>query len=173
MYPMTRSEPLEDDIPSLSFPDPNQTHGGHKDHKRGRQAFLLLAIALSAGVLAYLLTALIPASNGDAVLAFNASRNYAQTPFDVLDAHQICQHQTKETHGDRLLMSYVDLHSSRFEQNTGEYKIFLNAHIGGRDQYDEAIIHCHIDPNAHLISHYKTVFPTKASLMSRALSFFK
>lgn len=170
---MTRSEPLEDEIPSLSFPDQKQMHGGQKDRKRGRQAVLLLTFALSAGVLAYFLSEFIPSKNGEAVLAFNASRNYSQTPFDVLDAHQICQYQSRETHGNRLLMSYVDLHSSRFEPDTGVYKIFLNAHIGVRDEYDEAIIHCHINPEAHLISHYKTVIPSKASLMSRALSFFK
>lgn len=170
---MNRSEPLEDEIPSLSFPDQSKKQGGSKDSSRARQAFMLLAFALSAGVMAYLLKTFLPTTNGNAVVAFNASRNYSQTPFDVLDAHQICQHQSRETHGDRLLMSYVDLHSSRYEQATGTYKIFLNAHIGDRDNYDEAIIHCHIDPKAHLISHYKTVYPTKASLMSRALSFFK
>lgn len=170
---MAESEPLEEDIPSLSFPDSSQAHAGPKDYRRARQAFLLLVLSLSAGVLAYFVKSLIPPSNGNAVLAFNASRNYVQTPFDELDAHQICQYQSKETHGERLLMSYVDLHSSRYEPNTGIYKIFLKAHIGERAQYDEAIIHCHIDPDAHLISHYKTVYPTKASLMSRALSFFK
>lgn len=169
---MIRSEPSEDDIPSLSIPDTDNTKGPPEPH-RARQAFILLALALTAGVLAYFIKTLIPPTNGQAVLAFNATRNYQQTPFDVLDAQQICQHQTKETHGSRLVMSYLDTHSSRYEETTGMYKIFLKAHIGDLSHHEEATIHCHIDPDEHLISYYKTVFSTKSSLMNRALSFFK
>ena len=135
----------------------------------------LLILVLSVGLVAiaaFIFSHMKSSVNGAAVLAFNASRDYSQTPFDILDAQQICQFQTQEVHGKHLIMSYLDTHSSRFEATMGIYKIFLVAHLGTRDNYEEANIHCYINPQKHLISHYKTVFPEKSSIMSRALKFF-
>ena len=170
------SETDSDIIPSLKVP-----HGFKLDAKTKKTIRKnsiikpLLIISISAGLIvlaAFVFNHMKSSINGGAVLAFNASRDYSQTPFDELDAQQLCQFQTQEVHGKHLLMSYLDTHSSRFEANAGIYKIFLVAHLGTRTNYDEAKIHCYIDPQKHLISHYKTVFSGKGSIMSRALKFF-
>ena len=115
---------------------------------------------------------LVPSKNGASVHAFNASRDYERTPFDELDAQQICQFQTQEQHGDKLVLSYLDTHSTRYDDLSYAYKVFIFAHIGTSAEYEEATIHCFIDPDKHLIKHYKTIFPERESLMTRALSFF-
>ena len=129
-------------------------------------------IVFVLGVGAYLFSKYMPELNTASVLKFNQGRNYDQTPFDELDALQICQFQTKDTHGENLVLAYLDSHSSRFESASGVYKVFLFARIGKPKEYEEAVIHCHINPHKHLIEHYKTVYPEKRSLMSRALKFF-
>ena len=136
-----------------------------------RAAFIAVTITAigSASVIFYALT---PKVNTKSVVDFNKTRNYRQTPFDELDALQICQYQTREIHSTRLLTSYVDSHSSRFEHSTGVYKVFVFARIGEARDYDDAIIHCHINPHKHLIEHYQTVYPEKPSLISRAFKLF-
>jgi hypothetical protein len=163
-------------IPSLKIPR------GYKLDKQGKKVVRkgsvlkpLLLLTGCVGIIvmaAFFFSHMKSSVNGAAVVAFNSTRDYAQTPFDVLDAQQICQFQTQEVHGNRLIMSYLDTHSSRFESSLGIYKIFLVAHVGTRSDYEEANIHCYIDPNQHLISHYKTIYPEKSSIMSRALKFF-
>ena len=130
---------------------------------------VLLVLTVAAG--GYIFNQLyVP--NSSSVVAFNATRNYEQTPFDELDAQQICQFQTQDQYRGQLLLTYLDTHSSRYEPSLGIFKIFLVAHIGERGNYEEANIHCYINPQDHLIEHYKAIFPQKSSLMSRALSFF-
>lgn len=170
------SETDNDIIPSLKIPHGFKLDAKSKKVIRKHSVIKpLLILFVSAGVIvlaAFIFNHMKSSINGGAVLAFNASRDYTQTPFDVLDAQQLCQFQTQEVHGRHLIMSYLDTHSSRFEPATGIYKIFLVAHVGKRNDYEEAKIHCYIDPNKHLISHYKTIFSGKGSIMSRALKFF-
>jgi hypothetical protein len=167
----------DDEIPSLDIPPTNNKDrqsltAGLKRGSLGKSlGYLVVSIACISGV-AFLFISFLPPKNGTAVMAFNASRNYNLTPFDELDAQQICQHQSRESHGNQLVLSYLDTHSSRFEPRTGFYNVFLIAHIGTRSSYDEAVIHCYVDPQQHLINYYKTVYPLRASLMSRALKFF-
>lgn len=174
----TGANDIDDDIiPSLKVPrgfkpDDPQSDTGKKRFAKAKTLLIIVTTVALASLVFFAASQLGTKVNGAAVLAFNASRNYQQTPFDILDAQQICQHQTQETHGDRLLMSYLDTHSSRFEPRLGIYKIFLVAHIGVRGDYEEAKIHCHINPASHLINHYKTVFPEQSSIMSRAIKFF-
>ncbi|HEY7771679.1 MAG TPA: hypothetical protein VIC26_00750 [Marinagarivorans sp.] len=171
------SDTDDDAIPSLAVPrgfNPDQlpTDTGIKRFVRVKTLLITFTVIAAVSLVFFAASQLGTNVNGAAVKAFNASRDYRQTPFDILDAQQICQFQTQETHGKRLLMSYLDTHSSRFEPRLGIYKIFLVAHIGNRNEYDEATIHCHINPSKHLINHYKTVFPEKSSIMSRAIRFF-
>ncbi len=170
----------EPHFPSLAIPvhtntdDVNAPNSEPEHTKKAllKPILLALALCLTLGILALTFNKLYTTQGNSAITEFNQSRNYTQTPFDEIDAQKICQLQTKNVHGSQLIMSYLDSHSSRFEARTGMYKIFLVAHIGTLNEYEEAKIHCHVSPKQHQVRHYKTVFPKSASLMSRAFKFF-
>ncbi|SMF24601.1 hypothetical protein SAMN02745866_01607 [Alteromonadaceae bacterium Bs31] len=103
---------------------------------------------------------------------FDSARDYRQIPFDMLDAYSICKHKTKIRYGSELVRSYIDQHSTRFEPGKGIYKIFMSAHIGSKTYYDEAAVHCFVDPSEFMVSHFRIFEPKRESLMSKALSFF-
>lgn len=100
------------------------------------------------------------------------NRNYATLPFDMLDAQNICQVKTEARYGDTLLRTQVDSHSTRYEENSGQYKVFMSAHLGNNQIYDEAMVYCFVDADEYVIDHYRVVQSDQKSLMARAKSFF-
>ncbi len=100
-------------------------------------------------------------------------RNYDLAPFDMIDAVEYCEQQTQAQMGDRLALSYLDDHSSRWDEQEGLYKIFMVAYSGEASDYNESAIHCYIDPKAHTLTHFRTIDLKSTSMISRALKFFK
>lgn len=100
---------------------------------------------------------------------FDPARDYQRMPFDMLDATRICEQKTQLKFGDTFVRSYVDQHSTRFDVARGIYKVFLFVHIGTTKVFEEAPVHCFVDPSQHMVSHYRS-FEKRRSLMSRALS---
>ncbi|WP_394203335.1 hypothetical protein [Marinagarivorans algicola] len=173
----------EPDFPSLAIPTQDSTAStsthisSHNKQAPAHKALLKPIIlggslCITLGLLVLTFNKLYITHSNSTITQFNLSRNYALTPFDEIDAQKICQLKTESVHGSQLVMSYLDSHSSRFETRTGMYKMFLVAHIGTLDDYEEARVHCHVNPKQHQVRHYKTVFPRRASLMSRAFQFF-
>jgi len=99
---------------------------------------------------------------------YNDKRDYQKMPFDIIDALAVCKQKTQVRYGEMLVRAYVDSHSTRFENRAGIYKVFVFAHIGTRQIYDEAMVHCFVDPDEYMVTHYRVFEPEKASLMSRA-----
>lgn len=170
----------EPDLASLAIPTQANLYQQKNNSNQAIAKKTILKLTIMALVLMLLVSALaftfqhlFSVTKSSAIEEFNSTRNYDMTPFDELDAQNICQLQTQEVHGKQLLTSYIDVHSSRFEPSAGVYKIFLVAHLGTRSHYEEAAIHCQINPYQHNIKHYKTVFSKNSSIMSRALKFFQ
>ena len=103
---------------------------------------------------------------------FDTKRDYAMLPFDMYDAQNVCQAKTKARYGETLVRSQIDQHSTRFEANSGLYKVFLSAHLGDHKIYDEAQVHCFVNPNEYLVEHYRVFKKDNKSLMDKAISFF-
>lgn len=130
----------------------------------------LSALALMGGMLLYL-----SYNHHQQVaekLLLDASRDYSRTPFDMADATEYCQKKTERRYGDDLALSYIDEHSTRIDSKSGIYKVFMFAHVGDLRDYEEEAIHCFIDPDRRVLTHYRTINLRKASLMSRAAKFF-
>lgn len=106
-------------------------------------------------------------------LLIDPARDYSRAPFNMVDATEYCQHKTQRRYGDSLALSYVDTHSSRVDVKTGLYKIFMFARVGDLRDYEEEAIHCFIDPERRVLTHYRTINLQKASLMSKASKFFE
>ena len=105
-------------------------------------------------------------------LLIDSTRDYSRVPFNMIDATEYCQRRTQRRYGASLALSYIDEHSTRMDPKTGLYKIFLFARVGDLQDYDEEAIHCFVDPERRVLTHYRTVNLRKASLMSRAARFF-
>ena len=98
-------------------------------------------------------------------------RNYQLTPFDILDATHYCQHETERKFGDQLALSYVDEHSTRYDADKGLYKIFMVAHVGTLDDYEETNVHCFVDQYRYKLTHYRTIKVKDPGIMSKAWKF--
>lgn len=105
-------------------------------------------------------------------LLIDSARDYSRVPFSMIDATEYCQRRTQRRYGSSLALSYVDEHSTRVDPKSGLYKIFLFARVGDLQDYDEEAIHCFVDPERRVLTHYRTINLRKASLMSRAARFF-
>lgn len=106
-------------------------------------------------------------------LLIDPSRDYSRVPFNMVDATEYCQLKTRRRYGDSLALSYIDDHSTRVDVKTGLYKIFMFARVGDLRDYEEEAIHCFIDPERRVLTHYRTINLQKASLMSKATKFFE
>lgn len=106
-------------------------------------------------------------------LLIDPARDYSRAPFNMVDATEYCQHKTQRRYGDSLALSYIDDHSSRIDVKTGLYKVFMFARVGDLRDYEEEAIHCFIDPERRVLTHYRTINLQKASLMSKASKFFE
>jgi|GEM_PF-3667427 len=100
------------------------------------------------------------------------NRNYQLIPFDITDATAICSRKTAAKYGSMLVRSYVDRHSTRFDSSAGIYKVFMLAHVGSEAVFDEAAVHCFVNPSEYIISHYRTFEKKRESLINRSLDFF-
>ena len=100
-------------------------------------------------------------------------RNFMLIPFDVLDAIQICRDKSVRQHGELLALLYVDYHSTRFDERDGMFKVFLKAHLGTHNDFDEAFIHCFVNPEQNIPEHYRTVIETRRSILKKAMDFFR
>lgn len=109
----------------------------------------------------------------NAALFLDEGRDYRISPFDMADATRYCDLKTKSRYGDDLAQTYIDDHSTRKDSRSGIYKIFMVAHVGGLNGYEETSIHCFVDPERRVLTHYRAIDLTKTSLVSRAVKFFK
>lgn len=106
-------------------------------------------------------------------LLIDASRDYRLLPFDMLDAERYCRLTLARRFGEELGQNYIDQHSSRLDPKTGLYKVFMFARIGGEKQQEPETVHCFVDPERRVMTHFRTINLNKDSLMSRATKFFK
>lgn len=106
-------------------------------------------------------------------LLIDPARDYSRVPFNMVDATEFCRRRTERRYGDSLALSYIDEHSTRVDRKTGLYKVFLFARVGDLRDYEEEVIHCFIDPERRVFTHYRTINLRNASLMSKAAKFFE
>ncbi len=106
-------------------------------------------------------------------LAFKADRDFQLIPFDMVDANNFCTLKTQIKYGDDLAYSYVDDHSTRYDNEQELFKIFIVAHVGSLEYNRQESVHCFIDPNKHKVTHYRTIKLQNDSLLSKTIQFFK
>lgn len=127
------------------------------------------AIAAAGGILLYL------SYNHQRQVAeklmVDMNRDFNRMPFDMVDATEYCQTRVVHKYGDNLALSYIDEHSTRIDERTGLYKIFMFAHVGDLRDFEEEAVHCFVDPHRRMLTHFRTINLRKASLMSRVARF--
>jgi hypothetical protein len=101
-------------------------------------------------------------------LLVNPARDYTRMPFNMMDATEYCRLRTQRRYGNDLVLSYVDENSTRIDVKTGLYKIFMFVHVGNPRNYEEEAIHCFVDPQSRVLTHYRAISLRKASLMEKA-----
>lgn len=139
------------------------------------RALLIVAAVLTTigGALIYLTKKQRPPTlNPYNEIYLSANRDYQQIPFDILDATHFCQSHTAEKFGAELALAYVDEHSTRFDASKGLYKIFMIAHVGTLDEYQETAVHCFVDQYRYKLTHYRTIKLKDTSFVSKAWQFF-
>lgn len=131
----------------------------------------LLVLALVAGALLYM--SHLQTMRAMKEVDFRFQRNFRLMPFDLIDATFYCIARTEAKYGEQLALSYVDDHSTRVDPHSGVYKIFMTAHVGTLEEYEETAVHCHVDPHKKMLTQYRTINIENASVMARALKFFQ
>jgi len=142
---------------------------------KARPTFKLYAGILSLLVIALLASLLLVEQNYDREQAgkyYDQTRDYKQIPFDMTDATGICRNKTKLKFGEQFVRAHVDVQSSRYEIRSGTFKIFMSADVGNKFIYQEAHVHCFVDPSEYMVSHYRT-FEGSDSLMDRSIGRLK
>ena len=99
-------------------------------------------------------------------------RNFQYSPFELMDAHDVCLYNARDELGSGFLRSHVDDLSTRFDTRDNVYLIVLNVDVGTVNGYNTAKIYCTVDPSSYQLTYYKEVHEGKQSLLSRTLSFF-
>jgi hypothetical protein len=101
-----------------------------------------------------------------------AGRDFQQIPFDEYDATRICNLEAEARFGKALLHTHINDHSSRYQPDMEQYIIVLQGYIAMGEGHEETDIYCHVDPQKHIITHYKSIYPNRPNLISKALRFF-
>lgn len=132
---------------------------------------------VSVGCAAFLLVGIfylhhVAKMNEREALRQGISRDYSLNPFGWLDAEMYCQRRTEMRYGDNLGQTYVDRHSTRIDPDTGVFKLFIVAQVGSDGNYEPTSVHCFVDPDRQMLTHFRTVSLDPQTLMSRAVRFF-
>lgn len=128
--------------------------------------FLVVAVA------SYIALNMNPTGADTPVLLFEG-RNFTLQPFDLMDAHDVCELESKEKLGESLLRYTMNPLSTRYQEKKKNYFVVLNADIGRIDLWEEVMIFCDVDPKSHSVSHLKVVYDSDTSIFSRAKNIFK
>ncbi len=100
-------------------------------------------------------------------------RNYDLAPFDMVDATHYCNLKIKLRYGEHLVQSYIDENSTRVDPKSGLYKVFMIAYVGDRVMKQEKSVHCFVDPEEHVVTHFRSWDRYQTSLVSKAIRFFQ
>ena len=138
-----------------------------------RGALLVIAMVTCLLLMAHLAAQLTSRSNEFRPIPLNAMRDYSLAPFDIVDAAMHCKKQTQAKFGETLTRSYVDDHSTRWDNDAALFKVFMMAHVGTLTNYSETAIHCFVDPHKQMLTHYRAINLKETSLISKALKFFQ
>ncbi len=103
---------------------------------------------------------------------FDEARDYSQIPFDELDAINVCRAETRKRFGSSLVRLTLNSHSTRFDDRTRIYKMFMVADVGSLRNFEEMAVHCFVDPSEYTIDHYRTFSTKQRSLVDRARGIF-
>ena len=138
----------------------------------GATGVILISVLLLA-VLTSLLTILLSSGrtlevSGDRDLF--EGRNFAQTPFDLIDAYDACVRRGQTKMGASLLRAHLLPLSTRLETDTGSYLIVISVDVGTAAEWQVATIYCDVDPKIQEVSYYKEVYQGRPSFISRAMS---
>lgn len=138
----------------------------------GKWALICVCVSALAGAAAMYMAYQNYEASVDKLL-IDPHRDYSRVPFNMVDATEYCRLKTARRYGKNLVLSYIDEHSTRLDVKTGQYKIFMFVRTGNLTDYQEEAVHCFIDPESRMLTHYRTINLHKASLMSRAAKFFE
>lgn len=97
-------------------------------------------------------------------------RNFENTPFSLMDAHDACRYEAQAKLGDSLLRSEMLPLSTRFNVSKGTYFVVLDADVGVIEAWSGVTIYCDIDPSKQKISYYKEVHAHRRSLFGSAIN---
>lgn len=133
----------------------------------GKLLFQWLAASLSLSSIASLLT-IVATGHGSFLLPAKAAEvtDKPAPTYDVLDAIAACRDHSDDKFDNTLLRSYVDDHSTRFEEDRGVYLVVLSAHIGSKRKYDEATVYCYVRPATNKVTYFRSYDSEKKSLQS-------
>jgi len=103
---------------------------------------------------------------------FDQNRDYTLIPFDELDATYVCNQETKDRYGEKLVRLTLDDHSTRFDNRLEIYKVFMIADLGSLRDFEELAVHCFVDPIEYAINHYRAFSTKQESLWDKAVGVF-
>lgn len=124
-----------------------------------------LAAAMGLSVTASLITVMV-AGQGSMLLGASSADRTEPVVYDELDAIQSCRKHSQEKFENTIVRSYVDDHSTRFEEDRGVYLVVLNSHIGTARKYDEATVYCYVRPTTNRVTYFRAYDSEKRSLQS-------
>lgn len=108
----------------------------------------------------------------DSELLF-AGRDFRASPFGLTDAMTLCRAEMVQRYGDKVLLSYLDEMSSRWNPYERDFLIVLRALHGDSKQSQEVLIYCDIDPVQVEITYFKRQMRDERSFMERAGQLFQ
>jgi hypothetical protein len=73
---------------------------------------------------------------------------------NLLLAGQLCERQLRDNLGGRLVSSYIDHRSSRYDESRQLFLVLLYASTGDAYHPEQIRVHCRVKPNATRIDYF-------------------
>ncbi len=97
-------------------------------------------------------------------------RDFAQVPFDRLDAARACQLKTQHKFEGDYLRSNIDWHSTRWQEERSQFLVVLHADIGDLREHEPATIYCYISSRTQLVNYLKAYDANGKDMLSHGIS---
>lgn len=99
-------------------------------------------------------------------------RDFRRSPFDLMDARDMCRYEVKQNFGDGLLSSHLNQLSTYRDHKRNIFVIVLDIEVGSTNARQSGMVYCNIDPVKYSVVYYRELFPNRGSILTRTLDFF-
>lgn len=138
-----------------------------------KKALLFIAFVLLAVLVIFLVNYPMMARNVKIEENLFKSRDFKRSPFELVDALDVCRFTAKGELGLELLRTNIDDLSTHLNDKTGIFLVVMKADVGTVKQYKSIGIHCKVSSISHKLVSYREIYGANRASILRSVKFFR